>query len=131
MNGATRTRLRDELASLLGNVFTIGKVVPGRIHDARDLEPFVLVYFGEGQSDSESLNGLAQSQLVLDINLPAADYDDTALDTWGDQLQAVIESDNDINMDDVLAGITYEGFEYPPLEETPFVSLNLLFTVHS
>lgn len=131
MNGATRTRLRAELASLLGNVFTIGEVAPGRHHDARDGEPFVLVYFGEGQKDSESLHGLSQSQLVVDINLPVTDYEDSDLDTWGDALQAVIDGDMDINMDDVLAGITYEGFEYPPLDELPFISLSLLFTVHS
>ncbi len=131
MNGAIRTQLRDELASLLGAVFTIGTVKSGRHYNARDGQPFVLIYFAEGQADSESLKGLSQSQLVIDINLPEATYSDDDLDTWGDQLQAILEADPDITMNDSLAGIRYEGFEYPPLGETPFISLNLIFTVHS
>ena len=131
MKGSVRTQLRCELASLLGEKFTIGTVKSGRYYNARDGQPFVLIYFSEGQAETESLAGISESQLLVDINLPEGKYDDDDLDTWGDELASVINNDMDINMDDQLAGIIYQGFEYPPLGEIPFISLNLIYTVHS
>lgn len=131
MTGADRSKLRAELVALLDAVFTIGTVKSGRYYDARDGEPYVLVYLAEGQAESESLAGLSSSELVIEIGLSVPDNTDDDLDTWGDVLKAVIDNGPDINMGDVIAGFTYEGFEYTPPGESPFLSLNLLFTVYS
>ena len=131
MRGADRSKLRTELVALLDAEFTIGTVKSGRYYDARDGEPYVLVYLAEGQVESESLAGLSASELVIEIGLPVPDNSDDDLDTWGDVLKAVIDNGPDINMGDVIAGFAYEGFEYTPPGESPFLSLNLLFTVYS
>jgi hypothetical protein len=129
VDGATRTLLRNTLAELLDDEFSLGKVVSGRYYDARDNNPFVMIYFAEGLTESEALKGLASTDLIIEINLPEVTYCDDDLDEWGDKLKAVIDSTE--IMSDRLAGLTYEGFDYPPPDDRPFLSLNLNYTVYN
>lgn len=131
MNGAIRKALRAAVKAAMDPVFTIGAVYSGRIYDARDDKPFLLVYFADGQREINGLSSVTGANLVLGLHLPYVNYCDDDLDDWADKLAAVIDGDNDLSLDDSISGIIYDGFEYGEPDESPYINLNLQYTVIS
>ncbi len=130
MNGAARKQLRQTVASVVSGVFDIGDVKSGRVYDAREGKPFVLVYLAEGTTASDELQPESESELVIGIHMPWSSYDDDDLDDWGDAIGALLPDGTDLGLP--ISGIMNAGFDYSEQsEEDPYIQLNLRYTVYS
>jgi hypothetical protein len=129
MSGSVRKRIRLHVASMVGDVFHLGEAHPTRVLDGRDGKPYANVFFADGEAEYDDLYLQRSARLVVGIHLPWADNTDDDLDDFGDMIEELFVQDSNIDLDNIVAGFVYAGFEYGEPDDSGYIRIYITFNV--
>lgn len=124
-----RKRIREHLCGLVDPVFNPGDVHPTRVIDAREGEPYAVVFFSNGEPEYTGFYKNNTAELAVGFYLPYNDYTDDDLDGFDGQVLEIIEADPNIDLDGIVMDIQDAGFEYADPDDSPYIALFRKFSV--
>jgi hypothetical protein len=120
---ADRKQIRDQLKAQIASAYP-GEIFTTRRIDASESDEFISVFISDGEAFGEGLEIQTAAAVVVGINKKLATDDE--LDSIGTTVGDAIEQN--ITLDDLVAGLVYAGFEYGE-DGSGFDQLFLKYTV--
>ena len=117
-----REAIRDHIKQVLPTI----PIYTRRYVDATGLEDLVTVYFQTGEIQSEGIQFYTSAILSISIygNLHC---EDNQLDDYGEMIESQLENDRDL--EGLVRGLQFQGFEYPMDDDPHFNQLILNYTI--
>lgn len=124
-----RKQIRQAVKDLIVAVLPAVPIFTRRHVDAEDLQELVCVYFSQGEivKGLRSETTFTQANLQIGLYANLSDDSDDGLD---DRAELILEHlASTPNLDDLVKGFFFTGFEYPVDDEPVFSQLILTFNI--